>query len=81
METAENPSSSSLMLHQSRDGEKSTPDLAASMQQATVPMNDSVSTGEEHEYLTGAKLLLTMFSITLVGFLLLLDTSIVSTVS
>lgn len=35
----------------------------------------------QSQYLGGAKLLMTMISITLVGFLMLLDTSIVSTVS
>jgi hypothetical protein len=36
---------------------------------------------EAHRYLSGLKLFLVMFSITLGGFLLLLDTSVVSTVS
>lgn len=37
--------------------------------------------GDDHVYLDGFGLLATMISITLVGFLMLLDTSIISTVS
>lgn len=41
-----------------------------------VPEGDS-----EHEYITGAKLFLAITSITLIVFLMLLDTSIITTVS
>lgn len=41
----------------------------------------TVSNEKEYEYLTGFKLAAIMFSLTLVTFLMLLDTSIVSTVS
>ena len=43
---------------------------------------DSSGSSQEksHEYLTGLKLFLVMFSITLGGFLMLLDASIIATV-
>ena len=40
-----------------------------------------VSVEEEQEYLSGLKLLVAMISLILVAFLMLLDTSIISTVS
>jgi hypothetical protein len=78
-----------MMPHQSRDedGEKptplsSTPDImAASKEQSLETTDSTVLAEEEHEYLTGFKLLVTMFSLTFVGFLMLLDVSVVSTVS
>jgi hypothetical protein len=45
---------------------------------ATPPVAGAVE--EDQEYITGMKLVLTMSSITLICFLMLLDTSIVSTV-
>jgi hypothetical protein len=47
----------------------------------TVPKENVVNDIESHEYLSGLKLVGVMFCITLGGFLLLLDTSILSTVS
>jgi len=43
--------------------------------------SDIVSKEKEYEYLTGFKLAAVLFSTTLVAFLMLLDTSVVSTVS
>ena len=53
--------------------------MGASNEQSIDEMRTTGS-GEEGEYLTGLKLLATMTAITLVGFLMLLDSSIVSTV-
>jgi hypothetical protein len=89
MEKTEDPSPRTMMPRQSRDedGEKatplsSTPDvMAASKEQSLESMDSIVLPEEEHEYLTGFKLLVTMSSLTFVGFLMLLDVSVVSTVS
>ena len=55
--------------------------MAESKEQSVETMDPDVSTEEAQEYLTGIKLLMTMFSLTFVGFLMLLDVSIVATVS
>jgi len=89
MEKTEDPSSGAMMPRQSRDedGEKATPTsstpdiMAASNEPSVETMDTVVPAEEEEEYFTGFKLLLTMFSLTLVGFLLMLDVSVVSTVS
>jgi hypothetical protein len=41
---------------------------------------EQTTTGEEHEYITGFKLVIAMVSVTLVAFLMLLDMSIIVTV-
>lgn len=90
METPKDPRQSGMITRLSGNevGEKVTPlsstqDMVASKEKpmATTEKEDSVSAEEKHEYLRGVKLYMTMFSISLVGFLFLLDTSIVSTVS
>lgn len=47
---------------------------------ATTP-DSTIPTKEPTGHITGFKLLITMISITLIGFLMLLDVSVVSTVS
>jgi len=84
MEKTEDTSSGAMMPRQSRDedGEKATPDIMAASKGQSVETMDSIAPAEkDHEYLTGFKLLLTMLSLTFVGFLMLLDVSVVSTVS
>lgn len=51
----------------------------AGSERPSVEEIDVTIAGEEHEYLEGLKLFSTIISITLVGFLVLLDTAIVST--
>ncbi|KAK9250091.1 major facilitator superfamily domain-containing protein [Lipomyces tetrasporus] len=53
--------------------------MAAAMEQSVETMDSIVPAEEEHEYLTGSKLLATMSSLTLVGFLMMLDVSVVAT--
>ncbi len=65
--------------------EKGPPPLVvestAASKDSSVEQDASMILEERNEYLTGLKLLSTMVAITLVGFLMLLDSSIVSTVS
>ena len=78
-------SSDATMPSQARnkDGEEATG--AAELREPAVVKPVHIVSGEgkeeKHQYLTGLKLFASMISITLVGFLMLLDTSIVSTVS
>jgi hypothetical protein len=69
------------------DGEKPTAppsvqDTISASQEASVDnLETTIPAEEEHEYLGGYQLFFALFAPTLVGFLMLLDTSIVSTVS
>lgn len=59
-----------------------TPEIKEkSDEQSVDAINSAVAIEEEGEYLTGVKLFTTSFSMTLIGFLMLLDVSVVSTVS
>ncbi|MCJ1378823.1 hypothetical protein MMC17_001922 [Xylographa soralifera] len=87
MERTEDPSSDVIMPPESTF-EKGEGASASSSTAQSVPastnlsverMSPPASVEEEQEYLSGLKLLAAMISITLVGFLMLLDTSIVST--
>lgn len=61
----------------------------AASEEKSMETGDSTTTAdpitpaeeEKNEYLTGFKLAITVFSLTCVGFLMLLDVSVVSTVS
>lgn len=68
--------------HVSTRGTPTTPnegsDDSSGSPMDTEDMDDE---GYGHEYLSGVKLSIVMFSIALVGFLMLLDTSVVATVS
>lgn len=72
-----------------QNGEKpmelsSMPNYAtASSKEDAIDDSDALVNSQEetHQYLSGFKLFAVMFCITLAGFLLLLDTSVVSTVS
>ena len=55
-------------------------DVETSKQSSSHTDTSNATLNYEDEYLTGIKLLATMFSLTLVGFLMLLDTSIIATV-
>ena len=89
MQQTKKPSSGAIMPPQSGNehGEEATAaspkaeSLVASNDQSVEKMDQAVPVEEEHKYLTGLELFAAMISITLVGFLFLLDTSIVSTVS
>lgn len=68
------------------DGEKTestspTPDTTAVSERQSMENPDfNPAVEKEQEYLTGPKLFMTIFALTLAGYLMLLDTSIVSTV-
>jgi hypothetical protein len=88
MEKTEDASSGTTLPRHSRDEENKGSKLSSSPDATEVPRVNSpetasanVSGEKEYEYLTGFKLAALMFSLTLVAFLMLLDTSIVSTVS
>ena len=88
MKQTEKPSSAAKMQSQSRNEEgedvvasSTAESLAVSKEPSVQNVDPVISVEEEHKYLTSLKLLAAMISITLVGFLMLLDTSIVSTVS
>ena len=83
------PDFSSPSTIQSRKQSKVYPDLShptptsenEESPSSTKTQAVSKLNGEEREYPTGAKFVITLVSLTLVTFLLLLDVSIVSTVS
>jgi hypothetical protein len=89
MEEIDDASSRAMISRQSKDdnGENYTPpssipDVTVPFREQSVAAVDSiVPVEEEQEYLTGFKQFMAMFSLTFVGFLILLDVSIVSTVS
>lgn len=54
--------------------------MPASQENSVKDMDSVVPVEEDHEYLEGFKLLITIFSLSCVGFLILLDVSIVTTV-
>jgi hypothetical protein len=69
------------------DGEKSTPlsssqDVIMGSKEEPVDSNGPITAAEaDPEYLGGMKLFMAMFSLTFVAFLVLLDVSVVATVS
>ena len=89
MEQTEKPNPDATMPPQSRNEEEEKATASSSTAGSVTVSKDLsventdpvVLVEDEQKYLTGLKLLVTMISITLVGFLFLLDTSIVSTVS
>lgn len=88
MEKTESQGLGAVTPHQTgkEDGNEATipspiSNIISATKQPSLGSTDSLDPAEKHEYLTGPKLLATMFSVSLVGFLMLLDTSIVSTVS
>lgn len=88
MEKTEDASSGTTLPRHSKDEDNKESRSSPSPDIAEVPRGHSAGTTsaldsneKEYEYLTGFKLAALMFSITLVAFLMLLDTSVVSTVS
>lgn len=89
MEHTEESSSNAMMPRQSeekaakeREVLSPSPDImTTSKEHSTRTMSPVVPAEEEHGHLTGLKLFATMSSLTVVGFLMLLDISVVSTVS
>ncbi|MCJ1356954.1 MAG: hypothetical protein MMC33_006950 [Icmadophila ericetorum] len=87
MEQTEKPNPDATMPPQSRNEEEEKATASSSTAGSVTVSKDLsventdpvVLVEDEQKYLTGLKLLVTMISITLVGFLFLLDTSIVST--
>jgi hypothetical protein len=86
MEKTENPSFEAMIPCQARDEDgqdnkspTSTQDTPAALKLQKVEIMDSAEF--EHENLTGFRLILTLLSLTMVAFLMLLDVSVISTVS
>ena len=82
MEKHDTPASKIAFQHQPPDQnkEESTEKISTSSVNSHISGHQAGSSDDEYVYVTGFKLMIVMVSVTLVGFLIMLDTSIVATV-
>jgi hypothetical protein len=78
-----NPSDAGPVLDQSpdTDGEKATEQSSTPNEHSGESARTTEAGDEENKYVTGFKLVIVIIAVTMAAFLMLLDTSIISTVS